>query len=97
MRCKHCLTDFHAEAAATPILFANSPIHLHNGNRYATIYGVVTTVCPRCEKAHITLTEEGQARKKELLASFLAAALFRQLRQKYRHQFLPITEKQMQF
>jgi hypothetical protein len=59
MKCKHCLTDFHADSFDTETNFANSPRHVVKGNLYTTRYATVTHVCSRCQKAHITLVESG--------------------------------------
>ena len=58
MKCKHCLKDFHAQAASTQILFHNNPYSYHNGNRNVIKYSAMTVTCAACEQAHITLVEE---------------------------------------
>lgn len=64
MQCKHCLTDYHADAVSTEIAFVNNPTHRVNGIRYVTGFSATTTVCSRCERAHIILSEEGQRKPK---------------------------------
>lgn len=57
MRCKHCLTAFHAETASTEIQFANSPLQFTIHGSRTTSYTALTQVCARCAKPHIALRE----------------------------------------
>ena len=57
MKCRHCLTDFHANTFETGLGFANPPKALTKSGLANIGYNAQTQVCSKCHGAHISIRE----------------------------------------